>query len=136
MPDLAICDSEGCKQPATHTYTWDWGKSGVCCSTHQTTNAQLSGNLKRRVTFAAINPGAELAECKQRGLELYQENTKLVGQVQLLTVQNRELEAQARDAKGELGAVEKERDGLKVELANSNDELQRLRTIAKPSKSK
>ncbi len=149
-PDVAICDHEGCGAIATHTYTWAWGESGACCSRHQVEKTQLSGTLKRTVTFTVINPGAqpplqrdqrtrlqaeilvlkeELAESKAAGVSLYEQVKTLSGHVQRLTLLDRESRAQARDA---IAMYEESRTNLEereTQLGEAVSEIGRLKAI-------
>lgn len=70
----------------------------------------------------------ELSEAKVRGADMFRENVKLSAQVQALTVQKRELEAQIADAEIKINRLEQRliaSDAGRGELA---EELQRLRT--------
>src|SRR5262245_18159032 len=117
--EIQLCDQPGCQEPAAFAYTWEWGESGTCCTKHQQTMQQTAGNLGRTIMFAPISSEAtpplqreervrlkaeafvleeELAEAKQRGLELYRQNVELTSQVQRLTVREREAQAQRKDA--------------------------------------
>jgi len=148
--DVTMCDSEGCKKIATHTYNWDWGQQGICCAEHQTIHTQLAGTLKRGVNFAVINPNAsvplvrderirfraqvmtleeEIKEVRIRAQEMYKSNQKLVGQVQRLSLVEKELKAQVKDAtETELGAMQKLEE-RETQLAEASEELSRLRMI-------
>lgn len=145
-----ICDQPECKEPATHSYTWDWGTSGVCCGKHQFLLQQNAGNINRTITFAPISPGAtpplqreervklkaealvlaeELEEAKGRGLDLYRQNTQLVAQVQSLTVRNREADSQLKDARAALDEQQERLVELEAENATLADELGRLQVL-------
>jgi chromosome segregation ATPase len=147
---INLCDQAGCSAPATHTYTWEWGQSGTCCALHQTTLQQTSVNLGRSVTFGGLNANAtpplqreervrlkaeslvlaeELTEAKQRGLELYRQNTQLTAQVQSLTVRGREAEAQKKDAVAARDEMDQRLGVLEAENASLSDELGRLRVL-------
>jgi hypothetical protein len=147
-----VCDEPGCDEQATHSYTWDWGQSGVKCSKHAALLGQVAANLSRNVSvhpLQAIGPapltrderiqlrvkaevlGAELEDAKARGLELYRDNQALTRQVQTLTLRAREADAQIKDRDVKLTEMQgqlDERDAVHAEMA---DELDRLRTLAK-----
>jgi len=149
-------NEEPCKAPATHGYLWDWGETGCACPRHVGELQQLAGNLGRNVTFTSLDPHApapmqrdervrmnatiltleaELAEAKQRGLEMYQQNAQLAGQAQAATLRSREAQSQLDDASEDLADERDRADRALAELAEHNDEVQRLRAIldAKPS---
>src|SRR5262245_11890217 len=139
-----------CKEQATHTYVWEWGETGVFCSTHQIVLQQTADNLQRRITFAPISSlatpplqreervrlraealvlGEELEEAKTRGLDLYRQNTALIAQVQSLTVREREAQAQRKDAVIAAEKAEVQLHDLQAENATLADELGRLRVL-------
>lgn len=153
------CDQEQCTEPATHSYTWEWGTSGTCCARHQMTLQQTAGNLGRTVNFGVVSDGAtpplqreervklraealvlaeELAEAKARGLDMYRQIGLLTQQVQSLTVRCREAEAQRKDALSERDAMDQRLEKLESENAELSDELGRLRVLVElpPEKSK
>lgn len=146
--DHPKCDD--CDEPATHSYTWDWGASGFCCAKHQQLRQQQAGNLQRNVSFAVISSTAtaplqreervrlkaealvaqeELSEAKGRGLELYQQNQRLTAQVQSLTVQLRECESLRADAVAAAEPLRQQLEKTRVELADAVDELGRLKVL-------
>lgn len=150
MANEQICDQVDCNERATHAYTWEWGQTGVVCPKHQATLAQTAGNIGRAIHFSPIGDGAppplqrdervklkaeamvaneELAEAKQRGLELYRQNTALIAQVQSLTVRAREQEAQLKDAVNARESMSERLAGLEAENAQFADELSRLRIL-------
>ena len=149
-----ICDQPLCQEPATHAYTWEWGQSGAVCGKHRMLLQQTSENLGRSITFAPIDPSAtpqltrdervklkaenlvvseELAEAKQRGLEMYRQIELLSGQVQSLTVRNREAESQLQDLSNAREKSEARVVELEVENAELADELGRLRVLLPPT---
>lgn len=149
-PAIALCDQKGCSEPATFAYTWEWGESGKCCGTHQFTLNQTAGNISRAIQFQPLNAGiappmerseriqliakamtleAELAEGKQRGLELYNQNVHLTAQVQSLTMRERELTVQVNSALADLVKAGEELTQRRAEAANLSDELGRLRVL-------
>jgi septal ring factor EnvC (AmiA/AmiB activator) len=144
------CDQLECKEPATHSYTWEWGASGVCCAKHLVVLQQTAVNLGRSIQFSLLNAGGtaplqreervklraeamvlgeELEETKTRGLELYRQNTALTAQVQSLTVRSREAEAQRKDAVIARDEMEARLAKLETENANLSDELSRVRVL-------
>lgn len=150
MEAINLCDQPECKEPATHSYTWEWGATGTCCSKHQVLHQQTADNLGRKISFALLASSAtpplqreervklraeamvaqeELAEAKSRGLDLYRQNTLLTQQVQSLTVRNREAEAQRKDAVGALERADERLRELESENATLSDELSRLRVL-------
>lgn len=150
MASTNVCDQTDCKEDATHSYTWEWGQSGVCCAKHQFTLQQTAENLSRKIQFAPISPGAtpplqrdervrlkaealvlgeELAEAKARGLDLYRQNGLLTQQVQALTVRNREADAQIADLRATLAPTAERIQKLEAENGNLSDELSRLRVL-------
>lgn len=146
--DHPKCDD--CDEPASHSYTWDWGASGFCCPKHQALRQQQAGNLNRSVSFAVVSSTAtaplqrderirlraetmvvneELQEAKSRGLELYQQNQRLTSQVQSLTVQLRECESLRQDAVAAAEPLRQQLETTRVELADAVDELGRLKVL-------
>ena len=151
MPEpINLCDQPDCKEPATHSYTWEWGATGTCCAKHQVILQQNADNLARKISFAllassgtpplqreervrlkaeALVANEELAEAKARGLDLYRQNTLLTQQIQSMTVRNREAEAQRKDAVLALERAEARLQELESENATLTDELSRLRVL-------
>lgn len=150
MPNTNICDQPECKEEATHSYTWEWGQSGVCCAKHQFTLQQTAQNISRTIQFAPLTPGAtpplqreervrlraealvladELAEAKGRGLDLYRQNGLLNQSVQSLTTRNREADAQLADLRAALAPLEKRVVELEAENATLHDEVSRLQVL-------
>lgn len=151
--DRKEADGKTCGEPAKFSYAWDWGETGVCCAKHQTLQVQQQQNLGGRVfTFHALQPTGpvpmtrdersrlkgevyaleeEVKELKVRGLDLYNENVKLAAQVQSLTVRNRELVAQSKDAAGDLEKAHVALAQKEAEHGDMADELTRLRTLSK-----
>lgn len=144
-----MCDVEGCNQFATHSFISPWS-SGNCCAHHQRSKAQLMKNLKRQITFGVIVNTApaplqrdervklratimvqeeELKEVRIRAEEMYLGNQKLVAQVQRLSMVETELKAQAKDAKVDTEAAVMQLLEREEQLAESNEELSRLRVI-------
>ena len=147
---INLCDQPECSEPATHSYTWEWGATGTVCAKHQVILQQTAVNLGRAITFSPLSSGAtpplqreervklraealvlgeELAEAKDRGLDLYRQNTLLTQQVQSLTVRNREAEAQRKDALGASERADQRLRELEAENAHMADELSRLRVL-------
>lgn len=151
----AMCDTEGCDQPAVYTYVFDWastgsGGTGHCCARHSVNKQQQARNTKRNVTFTAIAgaPPApmardertrltaanlvlqeELNEVRQRSQEVYQRNTNLTAEVQRLTVLNRDLTARTKDAEQDAATAIEESAVAQQRSAELADEVNRLRTL-------
>lgn len=149
-----ICDQPLCQEAATHAYTWEWGQSGAVCGKHRMLLQQTSENLGRSITFAPIDPSAtpqltrdervklkaenlvvseELAEAKQRGLEMYRQIELLSQQVQSLTVRNREAEEQLKELTRAREKSDERQIELEVENAALVDEIGRLRVLLPPT---
>jgi chromosome segregation ATPase len=147
-----MCDQADCQEAAVFSYTWDWGAQGKCCAKHQFLLQQTSETLQRRVNFAplvAAAPapltrdertrlkgetyalGEEISDLKQRGVQLYTENTTLTRQLQATAVRLRETEAQLKDAKGDLQSLGSKLEESDAQRGQMADELSRLRTLAK-----
>lgn len=148
--DVPLCDSDGCSEPATFAYVWDWGQSGKACSKHTALLQQTAGQLNRTVQVTALVAAgpvpltrdertrlkaetyaleAELEDVKARGLALYNENQVLSRQAQAATVRGRETEAQLKDASAEIERLRtaiQQRDSAHGDLV---DEVGRLRTL-------
>lgn len=141
---------EPCKELATATYVWPWGKSGTCCPRHQVILQQRAHSLKRQITFTALNPGAqpaptrderiqfrakvgvleaELSEARERGMQLYRGHEALQAQLRVALLSKQELEAQLADAHAQLERMRVENGELREAAARENDELQQLRAF-------
>lgn len=150
---MNLCDQPDCSEPATHSYTWEWGQSGTCCPKHQQILQQTAGNLGRSITFGGLSGDAtpplqreervrlkaealvvaeELEEAKLRGLDMYRQITQLTQQVQSLTVRHREAEAQKKDAVAARDEMDRRLQALEAENAELTDELGRLRVLLPP----
>jgi hypothetical protein len=148
---VPLCDREDCGAPATVSYAWSWGETGVCCAAHQFLMQQTANQIDRTIQFSALLAAgpppldrperirlkseiyaleAELGDVKARGLDMYRLNERLTGQVQALTVRGRETEAQLRDASREIERLTCELQKRDAEHGNLTDELDRLRTLA------
>jgi hypothetical protein len=147
---ITLCDQSSTPEPATHSYTWEWGASGTCCAAQVPLLQQTAQNLGRGITFGVLTSGAtpalqrdertklkaeafvlaeELSEAKARGLDMYRQNTALTSQVQALTVRNREAEAQKKDAVAARNEMDARLAALEAENASLNDEVGRLRVV-------
>lgn len=150
MEAINLCDQSEGAEPATHSYTWEWGASGTCCARQVPILQQTAANLGRSITFAVLNPGAtpplqreervrlkaeslvlaeELAEAKTRGLDMYRQLTLLTQQVQSLTVREREAVAQKKDAIVARDEMDRRLRELESENASIADELARTRVL-------
>jgi chromosome segregation ATPase len=121
------------------------------CPEHQALANQTAENLGRRVSFAPLPQyeqpmqrseraklkgevyaaEAEIVDLKARGLNLYNENTALTRQLQARTARLQETELQLRDKQAECELLQEALDKRDAEAGDANDELQRLRTLAK-----
>lgn len=147
---ILMCDEPGCSEVATHSYTWDWGKTGNVCATHAARYKQIAPNLKRSVTFAPLmqmkpaaltrdertqliaaklSAEAECGEIQARGLELYNQNTELARQLGSLKVRHTECEAQLRDAMGKALELEEALVTSQAERAELAQECMRLKAL-------
>lgn len=147
-----LCSEPGCGEAATHTYTWEWGATGTCCARHQQLHQQTATQLERSIQFGplpnlpaaplsrderaqlagrAYALGMEIEDLQRDKAGLLADNVKLAGQVQTLTVQNREYEQQARDAAFQRDQALDARDAAQLDLAQHMDELDRLRLIVR-----
>lgn len=146
----ALCSVGECTQHATHSYTWDWGEAGYCCSTHLVTLRHRMQSLDRVCTFVALQPGAptELAHdervqlharvlaaedevkiAKARNLVLFQSNETLTVEVRRLHAEAEELRSQVADARAEAEQLTTEKMKALADLADSNHELARLQGL-------
>lgn len=144
------CDQEGCAELATLAYRWDWGATGVCCSTHGALLQQAAGNLQRGIVVHPLAQAAplpllrderiqliatqlvteaELNEARSRGLELYRKNGDLQVQLNTAVVRERELKAQLKDANEKLATSEQLLDLTDKENGRLLVELERLRSL-------
>lgn len=147
---ITLSDQSATPEPATHSYVWEWGASGTCCAHEVPVLQQTANSLGRSITFALISAAGtpplqreervklkaesfvlaeELSEAKERGLDMYRQNTLLTAQVQALTVRNREAEAQKKDAIAARDEMDQRLAALQSENASLNDELGRLRVL-------
>ena len=147
----ARCGESGCESVATVSYAWDWGATGVVCGKHAAALTQLQDSLQRRVSIAPIQKAGplplerdertrltalglvleeELKEAKDRGLALYRENVALAGQVQRLTVLEREARAQLSDKDAQITGLKETLEGRELEHGELVAELERLRVVA------
>ena len=143
----ALCDIDGCGEPATHSYVWAWGQAGYACSRHVALIQQQASNLKRQVTLTCLQPGAasqitrdertkliasklaaegETEDVKARNLDLYNANRALSQEIVRQEVALRELQSQADDLREELEQVTKEKMSALRDLASSEHERARL----------
>lgn len=144
------CDQDGCSEPATLAYRWDWGQTGVVCATHGALMQQTSQNLSRGVVVHPIQKAApapltrdERVQLTARALVLEEEVKALQGVGQKLNAKNadlqlqlnsaivsgRELKAQLGDAAVKLENMQKTEDDLRAENGRLLVELERLRGL-------
>lgn len=151
-PPLRLCSTPGCDKLAVVAYRWEWGEEGMACAEHGATLQQTAANISRTVAVSALQPAgpvplerseriqllatqmtleAELSDTKARGLELYRENVALARNVQLLTLRDREAQAQLLDAGQRQAELQSKLDEVEGECAELAEEVGRLRTLAK-----
>jgi regulator of replication initiation timing len=146
-PQCSKCDA-----PATSNVHWPWGETYPVCAMHQGLAQQTGENIGRSCSFSPIAIAAEepltrserarlkgevyaaeaeIADLKQRGLNLYNENVALTRQLQSQSTTLREAQLQLKDAKGDLLAAHELLEERGAEVANITDEVLRLRTLTK-----
>ncbi len=152
MEPMTLCNWKGCTKAATHTYRWEWGEEGPCCSECITLLQQTSVSLSRTVTTRPISPAAtegpltrtertnliaaklsaqaELEEVLQRGHQLYQANVDLTAQVQTHVMRAREHASIVAEREEQIERLETDLERRERELAEATSELQRLRVLA------
>lgn len=135
--ETRTCDrDEGrCGELATNSYLWDWGEQGVCCAKHAVLMQQTSQQINRGVVLAPLQPAVieltrdervhfraqiltleeEIEVTKQRGLDLYRANEKLLGEVRLA-------ERRAEEARVQLVEAEKRVERMNALLAERDAE--------------
>lgn len=139
-----------CGKPAVFAYTWAWGESGKCCREHQFILNQIAEQVARSIGFtpldAGIKPPIETDErinfnariltaeqerdsARQRGLELYETNTKLAQEGRVLMAQLNDARAQLEASKKHALELEQRNGQLLSQNANYFDELERLRAF-------
>lgn len=148
---IAMCDQDGCDEPARVSYRWEWGATGQCCQKHALLLQQTAGNLSRQISLTPLaasaplpltrdertkliaeklSAEAETEEVKGRNAEMYRQNAELTRQVQSLTVFKREADAQLKDNAIELRELRAKLEEREADLATATDELQRLQVLA------
>lgn len=156
MCDQKNSDGSPCREPAVHSYRWDWGETGACCAAHAPLMQQIAVNLSSREVVRTVNLAplenaaeaplersertaliagrlaaeAETAELKNRGAQLYRQNVDLTAQVQRLTLRHSEADAQLTDARAKVEALQDKLDERETDLGRVTDELQRMQTLA------
>lgn len=147
---LKLCDQDGCNEPATHAYTWDWGASGYVCAKHAAVLQQKQRNLKRHVTLTSLVPGQpsqvtqderirmhsqvlaandQVLEVKERNAHLYQANQQLVRDRQHQQIELSELKAQLEDARAEIEQLTADRAQALQSVAELTNNVARLQAI-------
>jgi len=140
-----------CGKPAVANFMWAWGERGACCAEHQTALNQLASNLKRNITFMALDGPTpptigrdertrlqaeilvlreEAQEAKDRGLSLYKANAELAEQARLAAIRERELRAQVKDALAEKASAEEKAAEAAREAARCSFEMQKLHRLS------
>lgn len=148
-----LCTVPGCHKPATQSYLWEWGEKGMCCDEHRFLLNQTSGTIARSIQFGLFNPGqsppverpervalitravaaeAETEELRGRSLDMYRQNRELASQVQMLTVRDRDAQAQLAFAKEQKSELEKKLGARDAEHGALYDEVVRLRMLIPP----
>lgn len=148
--NVARCTTVGCTRNATHTYTWDWGESGYCCSTCLVSLRHRMDSLGRTCTFVALQPGApveltrderiqlharvlaaedELKLTKARNLVLFNSNQELAAEINSLRLELESFRTQLADAQAEADQLTSEKMKALQQLAETNHELARLQGV-------
>lgn len=154
-PGTVGADPPRCKlfpeELAVAMVVWPWGETYPVSARGQALASQTAENIDRSCSFSPIAaPEApltrserarlkgevyaaemEIADLKQRGLNLYNENVALTRQLQSLTVSHNEAKAQLTEARGEAQAATELLEERSAELQNVTDEVIRLRTLTK-----
>jgi DNA repair exonuclease SbcCD ATPase subunit len=141
-----------CEEAATHSFRWEWGEEGTCCSACAPLVTQAATNLGRTVAIKPLDASAgvapvtrhertqliaaklaaeaELEEVQQRGAQLYQSNVDLTAQVQTHVMRARERESQIAEKDDQIERLSADLEKRERELAEATAELQRLRVLA------
>jgi hypothetical protein len=148
--DVQLCDTEGCDAVAVFSYRWEWGATGNSCAHHATLLQQTAESLKRTIAVHPIPRSsplpllrdertqliakhlvleAELAEAKNRGLEVYRKNGDLQVQLNTAIVKERELRAQLQDSGEKRRVAEQRASEVNAENGRLLVELERLRAL-------
>ena len=149
-PALALCDVNGCGEPATYGYVWAWGESGFCCGRHAAALRQTSDNLNRTITLSPLAPAAavpmnhdervrmtaevltfkaETEEVRRRNLELYNANVELRREISRQAGEVAELRGALEDTRAEAEQLTAEKMSALQDLAERTSELVRLEGI-------
>lgn len=156
QPGTVAADPPKCKhfpdEPAVAMVIWPWGETYPVSAKGQALSAQTAENIGRSCSFSPLAvvaepplerserarlkgevyaAEAEIADLKQRGLNLYNENVALTRQLQALTVTHNETKAQLNDARGDAKAAAELLEERSAELQDVTDEVLRLRTLTK-----
>ncbi len=147
------CDD--CDAPAVFAYAFPWtgpGSSGVCCAAHAVTKQQIADNTGRSVILSALPPPTnqpltrdervrlkaevyaleeETKDLKQRGLDLYNENTRLTSQLHAATARQNATRHQLEERDAQLSATQEKLEHAQAELGELQDEADRLRTLTR-----
>lgn len=150
VPPQALCNIDGCGEVATHSYVWAWGEAGYCCPKHVAILQQKAAQLKRTITFTALQPGApsqitrdertqliaaklaaegETEDVKARNRDLYGANRQLTAEIVRMRTQLQQAESQNQDIAAELEQVTKEKMAALKESADAINEVARLQGI-------
>lgn len=152
--EAQTCDrtsAEGvvCGEPATQSYSWEWGETGVCCDKHATLLQQIASQVNRTLTLTPLQRAPqpigrderialkaramvleeELEAAKIRGLELYRINTQLAQETRLAKVREEEAGVQLREAEKQVNDLIEQVAKRDAENARLLSELQRLQLL-------
>lgn len=149
-PVAALCDVDGCQEPAQFSYLWDWGQTGLCCAHHALILRQKSGNLNRTVTIQSLVAPAptamtrderirmraevmtiqeDVAELKQRNLELYNANQELTRELRRMGTELSQLQDMLADARAEADQLTADKMTALADLGTRTAELVRLEAV-------
>lgn len=148
-----VCDE--CGAPAVFAFAFPWsgpGSSGKVCAAHAVTKQQIATNTGRECIISALPPPTNLPltrdervklkaetyaleeECKDlkaRGLELYNENTRLTQQLHAATARQNATKHQLDERDAQLKQTQEALEHAQAQLGELQDEASRLRTLAK-----
>lgn len=146
-PSADVDKCEQCDKPATLTYRWEWGETGIVCDEHGALLQQKSESLNRRVTVhprqapapapigrdervqltaKALVLEEELKAAQSAGQQLHAKCQDVQVQLSAALVKQRELKAQLEDVGAKLGESERQRETLSAENGRLLVELDRL----------
>lgn len=148
--EAPVCDDENCSAPATLSYRWDWGATGVCCAEHAALAQQKSTALSRSVAIHPMQAAAppsltrdervqykatiltleeDLKAAQSSGQQIHQRHQDLQVQLSAKVTKERELRAQLEDAGVKLSETARKLDDLSAENGRLLVELDRLKHL-------